>query len=182
MHFYRFPDFWLAYAKYCESQGARQEQQAGLERSITALPSSILLRFALADFYEEAGHNDRANETYKLALQEPSIGDRDRTLLWAQYMRYTKRVHGTDAARKIFIEARKTPNIGWQLFASSARMEYESGGDPKVAVRVYEHGLRTLINEPDFVINYADFLQVGKRASICISMHDDDDDDGAYRA
>ena len=79
MHFYRFPDFWLGYAKFCESQNSVDERKACLERSITALPSSVLLRFALADCYEEMGLNDEANNTYRGALQEPSIGERDRS-------------------------------------------------------------------------------------------------------
>ncbi|TPX37613.1 hypothetical protein SmJEL517_g00759 [Synchytrium microbalum] len=94
---------------------------------------------------------------------------RSLTLVWVVYMRVMRRLQGVRGARAIFARGRKTMYSSYQLFVSSALMEYYNTKDAGVAGRIFELGYKTLTEKNDvdmahFISHYLDFL---------IQMNDD---------
>ncbi|CAH1762453.1 5618_t:CDS:10 [Entrophospora sp. SA101] len=85
-------------------------------------------------------------------------------LIWIMQMRFERRIGGMKAARTMFSKARKSPYCTHHVFIASAMMEYHCNKDLVVAGKIFELGLKTFINDPDYVVQYLDFL---------ISLNDD---------
>ena len=99
---------------------------------------------------------------HKLTHREKSsriFSDEDGTLIWIQYMRFTRRVDGIMAARKLFLRARKWPGLQWQAFAASAALEWSHEAKSQIPRNIFELGLKTHMQEPMYVLEYAKFLR-----------------------
>ncbi|KAK4046434.1 mRNA 3'-end-processing protein rna14 [Microbotryomycetes sp. JL201] len=80
--------------------------------------------------------------------------------VWITEMTFARRAEGVKQARLVFTRARKSPTLIWQVIDASASMEYHWNSDPKVATNVYELGLKTFSKDPDYVLQYLDFLML----------------------
>lgn len=86
-------------------------------------------------------------------------------------------LQGVKQARSVFTKARKSPYLAWQVVEASgelflrpdirsdadltfliATMEFFWNNDPKVATNVFELGLKTFSKEPEYVLQYLDYL------------------------
>lgn len=65
-------------------------------------------------------------------LLKSSLDDVSDPRLLMQYMRFVRRTEGVEAARKIFLEARKSPGCTYHVYVASATMELCVDKDPKV--------------------------------------------------
>ncbi|RHZ76420.1 hypothetical protein Glove_197g91 [Diversispora epigaea] len=79
-------------------------------------------------------------------------------LIWIMLMRFTRRTEGIKAARVIFSRARKYRQCPYRVFVAAALMEYHCTKDQLVAAKIFELGLRTYGTNPDYVLQYLDFL------------------------
>lgn len=157
-----YPRVWLElhklYADRSDAKGAREV----LVRAVRAVPSCLLVHFALADYDESRGKVAAARATYDALLaQDGSSGvltaDK-KTLAYIQLMRFARRSEGAESARKIFLAARKDSDVSYHVFVASAHMEYRVSKDAKVARNIFELGLRTHLKCAGYVLAYADFL------------------------
>ncbi|KPV76834.1 uncharacterized protein RHOBADRAFT_34277, partial [Rhodotorula graminis WP1] len=78
--------------------------------------------------------------------------------VWITEMRFARRSDGLKQARNIFLRAKKSPNMAWQVVEASATMEMYWNSEPKVATNVFELGLKMFANEPDYILRYLEFL------------------------
>ncbi|GAA6000875.1 hypothetical protein JCM10207_004701 [Rhodosporidiobolus poonsookiae] len=118
------------------------------------------------------GEDDTVEAREKLAMQveelkkkvrearQPEIEDLKRAAanVWITEMRFARRSDGVKQARSIFLKARKSPHLAWQVVEASATMEMYWNSDAKVATNVFELGLKLFAAEPDYVVRYLDFL------------------------
>jgi cleavage stimulation factor subunit 3 len=106
------------------------------------------------------------------------IGE-DATNAWIALMQAIRRAEGIKAARQIFARARKVKPISHHIFAASgipfhfmallisALMEYHCNDDKGIATKVFELGLKSYQDKPDYVLLYLNFLiQINDVASI----------------
>ncbi|BGP22110.1 mRNA 3'-end-processing protein rna14 [Rhodotorula toruloides] len=78
--------------------------------------------------------------------------------VWITEMRFARRSDGLRQARQVFLKAKKSPNLTWQVVEASAAMEMYWNSEPKVATNVFELGLKSFAKEPEYVLRYLDFL------------------------
>jgi len=78
-------------------------------------------------------------------------------LVYIQFMRFARRAEGIESARKIFIQARKSPSCSYHIYIASALMEYHLNNDSKIARNIFELGLKKHM-EPSYVLEYINFL------------------------
>ncbi|GFY89686.1 tetratricopeptide repeat (TPR)-like superfamily protein [Actinidia rufa] len=74
------------------------------------------------------------------------------------YIRFLRRTEGVEAARKYFLDARKSPNCTYHVYVAYAMMAFCLDKDPKIAHNVFEAGLKRFMHEPGYILEYADFL------------------------
>ena len=56
-----------------------------------------------------------------------------------QFIRFLRRTEGVEAARKYFLDARKSPNCTYHVFVAFAMMAFCLDKDPKVILSVSFH-------------------------------------------
>ncbi|GAA6030053.1 hypothetical protein JCM8097_009232 [Rhodosporidiobolus ruineniae] len=78
--------------------------------------------------------------------------------VWITEMRFARRSDGVKQARSVFLKARKSPHLAWQVVEASATMEMYWNSDVKVATNVFELGLKLFAADPAYVLRYLDFL------------------------
>ncbi|GAB5590553.1 mRNA 3'-end-processing protein rna14 [Umbelopsis nana] len=78
--------------------------------------------------------------------------------VWIIYIQFMRRSEGIKNARSIFTKARKFPYVTYHVFVASALMEYYNSKEPIVAGKIFELGLKSFGDDPDFVEQYLDFL------------------------
>ncbi len=165
-YFIQFPDIWIDYATWNMS-----EQGKGIEAAIhvlgrgrEALPDALILHLGAADLYEQAGNVDKARAIYdEITSTEDDTMNIDgqkelKTLAWIHYMRFARRVDGVMAARKLFMRARKWKDLQWQAYVASARFEWMNERKDSIPRNILELGLKSYIDVPAFVVEYAKFL------------------------
>jgi len=122
---------------------------------------SLLLQLALASFFEERVLYQRATQQYEDIIKKYT--DRDApdalSLIYIQYMMFTRRAYGIPAAREVFRRARKNPLITHHVYSASALMEFRVSKDPKIARNIFELGLKRFIDTPNFVLKYLEMLE-----------------------
>ncbi|KAK9788841.1 hypothetical protein WJX73_000969 [Symbiochloris irregularis] len=173
-----FPDVWYSYSRWHATEGGSGPAAAAqvLDRSTKALPSCTLLHYAAADLKEGEGNVAEAETVYSAlaakllsdgqtgalgeaaAPEKLELSSEEGTLFWIRYMRFLRRNDGVAASRKVFVKATKWPQIGWQVFAHSAQMEWFSEHNDKVPRNIYELGLKSFAKERRFISAYATFL------------------------
>ena len=92
---FRFcPDLWLDFADY-EAMFDKERAIAILNEAISIMPSSIFLRLACCDFYEE--HELNCDAEYDLLIRDCPCN-----VSWVMYMQYVQRRKGGDAWMQLF--------------------------------------------------------------------------------
>jgi cleavage stimulation factor subunit 3 len=64
-----------------------------------------------------------------------------------------------EAARDVFIKARKSPESTYHVYIASAMMEYQANNNAKVATKVFELGLKQYVHEPMYILEYLKYLE-----------------------
>uniref|UniRef100_A0A7S0ZB71 Suppressor of forked domain-containing protein n=1 Tax=Timspurckia oligopyrenoides TaxID=708627 RepID=A0A7S0ZB71_9RHOD len=94
-------------------------------------------------------------------LLSPSDSHRsssNRSLIYSFFMRFSRRNDGIESARKVFLQARNDPNIGWELFVTAAFMEHQLNKQTLVAENIFELGMKKFSTCIPFVLEYIQFL------------------------
>ncbi|KAH7557046.1 hypothetical protein JRO89_XS11G0036000 [Xanthoceras sorbifolium] len=151
MYLYHYPDIWYDYAKWHAKSGSIDAAIKVFQRALKALPDSEMLRYAFAELEESRGAIQAAKKLYEGLLGD---GVNTTALAHIQFIRFLRRNEGVEAARKYFLDARKSPNFTYHL-----------------AHNVFEAGLKRFMHEPVYILDltraqgtisgpyrYADFL------------------------
>uniref|UniRef100_A0A7N0T936 Suppressor of forked domain-containing protein n=1 Tax=Kalanchoe fedtschenkoi TaxID=63787 RepID=A0A7N0T936_KALFE len=155
MYLYHYPDVWYDYATWCARAGSVDLAVKVFQRAVKALPESEMLRYAYAELEESRGAIQAAKKIYEALLQEC---DNASGLAHIQFIRFLRRTEGLEAARKYFIDARKSPNCTYHVYVAYAKMAFCLDKEPKVAHNVFEAGIKIFMHEPGYILEYADFL------------------------
>uniref|UniRef100_A0A7N1A6Y5 Suppressor of forked domain-containing protein n=1 Tax=Kalanchoe fedtschenkoi TaxID=63787 RepID=A0A7N1A6Y5_KALFE len=155
MYLYHYPDIWYDYATWHAKAGFVDLAVKVFQRAVKALPESEMLRYAYAELEESRGAIQAAKIIYEALLQEC---DNASGLAHIQFIRFLRRTEGVEAARKYFIDARKSPNCTYHVYVAYAKMALCLDKDPKVAHSVFEAGIKIYMHEPAYILEYADFL------------------------
>ncbi|XP_038072153.1 cleavage stimulation factor subunit 3-like [Patiria miniata] len=164
------PDVWYEAALYLENSSKSfaekgdmnnakvfsDEAAAIYERAIqTLMKKSMLIYFAYADFEEGRMKYEKVHNIYKRLL---AIEDIDPTLVYIQYMKFTRRAEGIKTARGIFKKAREDARVRYHVFIAASLMEYYCSKDQQVAFKIFELGLKKYGDIPEYILSYTDYL------------------------
>ena len=176
--FAAWPEFWLAASRWHALAGRLQEAAAVLARAVAALPANTLLALVLCEAEEAAGDAPHARARFQqlLHLEQPGqdaveeepptqgapVPSQDMSdhaaLLWAAFLRFSRRAEGATAARRTFARARRcSGGAVWRVYLAAAEQEH-SGGDSQVARNILELGLKNCALCVDYVLAYAEWL------------------------
>ncbi|RLN22656.1 cleavage stimulation factor subunit 77 [Panicum miliaceum] len=132
MYLYHHPDLWYDYAMWHAKNGSMDSAAKIFQRALKAIPDSEVLKYAFAEMEESRGA--------------------------IQFIRFLRRTEGIEAARKYFLDARKSPNCTYHVYVAYATMAFCLDKDAKVAQSVFEAGLKRFMQEPGYILEYVDFL------------------------
>ncbi|XP_065849902.1 cleavage stimulation factor subunit 77 isoform X2 [Euphorbia lathyris] len=155
MYLYHYPDIWYDYATWHAKSGAIDAAIKVFQRALKALPDSEMLKFAYAELEESRGAIQPAKKIYESLLGD---GVDATALAHIQFIRFLRRNEGVEAARKYFLDARKSPNCTYHVYVAYALMAFCLDKDPKMAHNVFEAGLKRFMHEPVYILEYTDFL------------------------
>ncbi|RXH89167.1 hypothetical protein DVH24_031524 [Malus domestica] len=173
MYLYHYPDLWYDYAMWHAKSGSVDTAIKVFQRALKVLPDSEMLRYAYAELEESRGAIQLSWTYWFLIFKcatgfmkptkkiyEGLLGDGINTsaLAHIQFIRFLRRNEGVEAARKYFLEARKSPNCTYHVYVAYAMMAFCLDKDPKMAHNVFEAGLKRFMHEPVYILEYADFL------------------------
>ncbi|KAK9671320.1 hypothetical protein RND81_12G021600 [Saponaria officinalis] len=155
MYLYHYPDIWYDYATWHAKSGSVDAAVKVYQRALKALPDSELLKYAYAELEESRGAVQSAKKIYESLLGD---GINASALSHIQFIRYLRRTEGVEAARKCFLDLRKSPNCTYHVYVAYAMMAFCLDKDSKVAHNIFEVGLKRFMHEPGYILEYADFL------------------------
>lgn len=155
MYLYHYPDIWYDYATWHAKSGSIDTAIKVFQRALKALPDSEVLRYAYGELEESRGAIQPAKKIYESLLGD---GVNATALAHIQFIRFLRRTEGVEAARKYFIDARKSPNCTYHVYVAYAMMAFCLDKDPKIAHNIFEAGLKRFMHEPGYILEYADFL------------------------
>ncbi|XP_057995120.1 cleavage stimulation factor subunit 77 isoform X1 [Hevea brasiliensis] len=155
MYLYHYPDIWYDYATWHAKSGSTDAAIKVFQRALKALPDSEMLKYAYAELEESRGAIQPAKKIYESLLGD---GVNTTALAHIQFIRFLRRNEGVEAARKYFLDARKSPNCTYHVYVAYALMAFCLDKDPKMAHNVFEAGLKRFMHEPVYILEYADFL------------------------
>ncbi|XP_042479399.1 cleavage stimulation factor subunit 77 isoform X2 [Macadamia integrifolia] len=155
MYLYHYPDIWYDYATWHAKSSSLDSAIKVFQRALKALPDSEVLRFAFAELEETHGAIQPAKKIYESLLSNAVNAT---ALAHIQFIRFLRRTEGVEAARKYFLDARKSPNCTYHVYVAYAMMAFCLDKDSKVAHNVFEAGLKRFMHEPGYILEYADFL------------------------
>ncbi|KAI3870583.1 hypothetical protein MKX03_022776 [Papaver bracteatum] len=155
MHLYYYPDVWYDYATWHADNGSIDLAVKVYQKALKVLPDSELLKYAYAELEESRGEIQPAKKIYESLLGD---GVNASALAHIQFIRFLRRTEGIEAARKYFVDARSYPNCTYHVFVAYAMMAFCQDKDPKLAHNVFEAGMKRFMHEPDYILEYADFL------------------------
>ncbi|XP_060960372.1 cleavage stimulation factor subunit 77 [Cannabis sativa] len=155
MYLYHCPDIWYEYATWHAKCGALDSAVKVFQRALKALPDSEMLRYAYAELEESRGAIPSAKKIYEIFLGDEANAT---ALAHIQFIRFLRRTEGVEAARKYFLDARKSPNCTYHVYVAYAMTAFCLDKDPKMAHNVFEAGLKRFMQEPVYILEYADFL------------------------
>ncbi|XP_010498148.1 PREDICTED: cleavage stimulation factor subunit 77-like [Camelina sativa] len=153
MCLYHYPDVWYDYADWHVKSGSTDAAIKVFQRALKAIPDSELLKYAYAEMKESRGAIQSAKKLY-----ESILGASTNSLAHIQFLRFLRRAEGVEAARKYFLDARKSPSCTYHVYIAFATMVFCLDKDPKVAHKIFEEGLKLYMSEPVYILEYADFL------------------------
>ncbi|XP_015056273.1 cleavage stimulation factor subunit 77 isoform X2 [Solanum pennellii] len=155
MFLYHYPDIWYEYATWHAKAGSVDSAIKVFQRALKALPDSEMLRYAYAELEESRGAIQAAKKVYESLFGD---GSNASALSHIQFIRFLRRSEGVEAARKYFVDARKSPNCTYHVYVAYAMMAFCLDKDAKMAHNVFEAGLKRFMHEPGYILEYADFL------------------------
>lgn len=155
MYLCHYPDIWFDYATWHAKNGSFDSAVEVYMRALKVLPDSDMLKYAYAEFEESRGAIQPAKKVYESLLASNGTAP---SLALIQYIRFLRRSEGAEAARKYFLEARKSPNCTYHLYVAYAMMTFCLDKDPKVAHNIFEAGMKKFMHEPGYILEYTDFL------------------------
>ncbi|VAH72485.1 unnamed protein product [Triticum turgidum subsp. durum] len=155
MYLYHHPDVWYDYATWHAKNGSTDSAIKIFQRAVKALPGSEVLKYAFAELEESVGAIQPAKTIYESLIAENASMS---SLAHIQFIRFLRRTEGIEAARKYFLEVRKLPSCTYHVYVAYATMSFCLDKDAKVAQNVFEVGLKRFMQEPGYVLEYADFL------------------------
>ncbi|KTW27222.1 cleavage polyadenylation factor subunit RNA14 [Pneumocystis jirovecii RU7] len=94
----------------------------------------------------------------KQGIEELNKLSKNTSVVWSVFMRAVRRAEGIKAARQVFGKARKAPNQTYHIYVASALMEYHCSKDSTIASKIFDLGLKSFGNDPDYVLHYLTFL------------------------
>ena len=165
-----YPNVWYEYASYLESNSKQmsdvnvskqllEDTATVYERAIsTMMKSNMLMHFAYADFEESRNKKEKASDIYNRLLENKDNDKFDPTLVYIQYIKFSRRADGIKAARLAFKRAREDVRTGSQLYTFDAHMEFYCSKDKNVACKIFELGLKKYGHDPNYILSYIDFL------------------------
>ena len=127
---------WYSHSKWhaVEGGGGPAAAAAVLTKARATLPECAMLHFAAAELEEARGEVDAARAVFEEQVQalppaapQPSASGNGLqeelpqdareagTLVWIQFMRFSRRVDGVAASRKVFLRARRWHGCSWQV-------------------------------------------------------------------
>jgi len=158
VHLQHFAEIWYLKAVWEHGEDDSEAAVAVLrEGSSSVQPVSQLLHLLLADELERSGENEEAQKAYAELLQHTGVAE-PVDCGWINSIRFARRTGGVDAARKQFMRARKA-KCGPSVIVDYATMEWLNNGSPQVARKIFEVGLRDYLCDPQYVLQYAKFLE-----------------------
>ncbi|XP_028414196.1 cleavage stimulation factor subunit 3-like isoform X2 [Dendronephthya gigantea] len=165
-----YPNIWYQAALFLEDRSKqlfeKGDQQNGktmadeasaiYERATSSqLKYNVMLHFAWADFLESRMKADKAKEVYDKLLETPNI---DPTLVYIQYMKFSRRAEGIKESRAVFKRSREDSRSSHHVFVAAALMEYYITKDKNVSMKIFELGLKKFSSEPKYILAYLEFL------------------------
>ena len=147
-----YPEAWHAFAQYEEDAGDIEAAMSVYRAASDALPRCLFINFAHADFLERVKKVDDAREVYTQLRAVAGCA-----LVDIQLQQFMRRTHGVEAAREVFREARES-QCSYEVYVAAAQLEFYANKEEQVARNIFEHGFRLFAQEPDFVLQYIDFL------------------------
>ncbi|RZC51239.1 hypothetical protein C5167_019665 [Papaver somniferum] len=155
MYLCYYPDVWYDYATWHADNGSMDLAVKVYQKALKVLPDSELLKYAYAEMEESRGEILPAKKIYESLLGD---GVNASALAHIQFIRFLRRTEGIEAARKYFVDAHKHPNCTYHVFVAYAMMAFCQDKDPKLAHNVFESGMKRFMHEPEYILEYADFL------------------------
>ncbi|XP_057519299.1 cleavage stimulation factor subunit 77 isoform X2 [Amaranthus tricolor] len=155
MYLYHYPDIWHDYATWHAKSGSVDSSVKVYQRALKALPDSEMLKYAYAELEESRGAVQPARKLYESLLGD---GVNATALSHIQFIRFLRRTEGVEAARKYFLDVRKSPHCTYHVYVAYAMMAFCLDKDPKIAHNIFEAGLKRFMHEPGYILEYADFL------------------------
>ncbi|KAE8655558.1 Cleavage stimulation factor subunit 77 [Hibiscus syriacus] len=149
MYLYHYPDIWYDYATWHAKSGSMDDAVKVFQRALKVLPDSEVLKYAYAELEESRGAIPSAKKLY-----ESILGNAAQTTALAhiQFIRFLRRNEGVEAARKYFLDARKSPGCTYHVYVAYALMAFCLDKDPKVAHNVFEAGMKHFMHEPLYIL------------------------------
>ena len=62
------------------------------------------------------------------------------------------------AARKIFLQALRSPSATSEVHIAGAQIEYQLNKEPQVAARIFNDGMKKYNTDVNYLMKYMDFL------------------------
>lgn len=155
MFMYHYPDIWYDYATWHSKNTSLDSAVKVFQRALKALPDSAPLKYAYAELEESRGAIQAAKQIYESLIDNNANVT---SLAHIQFIKFLRRTEGVEAARKYFLDAQKLSDCTYHVFVSYAMMAFCLDKDVKVAHNVFEAGLKKFMNEPGYILEYADFL------------------------
>ena len=156
--FRHYPEVWYEAALVCIDAKQVPMARAMLKQGLEALPKSLLLTFAYADFEEEQQKLEDAVQAFESLLEQCSASGKPDPLIYVQYIRFARRALGPKPARKVFNNARKAEADTHHVYLVMAGIEHITNKSPPTAAKIFQAGLQKHGEEPDFIKAYVDFL------------------------
>lgn len=155
MYLYHYQDVWYDYATWHAKSGSIDSAIKVFQRALKALPDSDTLKYAYAELEESRGAIQPARKIYESLLGD---GVNATALAHIQFIRFLRRNEGVEAARKYFLDARKSPDCSYHVYVAYALIAFCLDKDSKIAHNIFEAGLKRFMHEPVYILEYADFL------------------------
>ncbi|KAJ8422507.1 hypothetical protein Cgig2_030842 [Carnegiea gigantea] len=149
MYLYHYPDIWYDYATWHAKSGSVDSAIKVYQRALKALPDSELLKYAYAELEESHGAIQPAKKIYESLLGD---GVNATALAHIQYIRFLRRTEGVEAARKYFLDVRKSPSCTYHVYVAYAITAFCLDKDLKIAHTIFEAGLKRFMHEPGYIL------------------------------
>ncbi|KAK6143512.1 hypothetical protein DH2020_023860 [Rehmannia glutinosa] len=151
----RFEMLKYAYAELEESHGAAQAAKKVYESLVgDGVNATALSHIQVSDSAEV----DKERCCYVSGRTHKGMISSTNLTALTIFIRFLRRTEGVEAARRYFLDARKSPNCTYHVYVAYAMMAFCLDKDAKLAHNIFEAGLKRFMHEPSYILEYADFL------------------------